>query len=70
MNWIDTPESSTIARFAYDKERQVLAVEFKNSGRYEYYDVPEATFDGMVRAPSRGQYHALTIKSIFRYARI
>jgi hypothetical protein len=69
MNWIETPDSSTIARFAYDKERQVLAVEFKNSGRYEYYDVPEPVFDGMVREPSKGQYHAQNIKNIFRYAR-
>jgi hypothetical protein len=69
MNWIETPESSTIARFRYDKETQVLAIEFKNGGRYEYYDVPEATFDGMVRAPSKGQYLAQNIKGAFRYAR-
>lgn len=69
MNWIETPGSETIARFAYAKEEQVLAVEFKSGGRYEYYDVPEAVFDGMVSAPSKGQYHARNVKGIFRYAR-
>lgn len=69
MNWIETPESSTIARFAYAGERQVLIVEFKNGGRYEYYDVSEPVFNGMVGASSKGQYHARHIKGIFRYAR-
>jgi hypothetical protein len=69
MNWIETPDSSTIARFAYAKDRQVLTVEFKNGGRYEYYDVPEAVYEGMARAPSKGQYLAQQIKGAFRYAR-
>ena len=69
MNWIETPESSTIARFAYDKESQVLAVEFKNGGRYNYYDLPEDIFDRMKAASSKGQFHAQNIKGIFRYAR-
>ena len=69
MSWIETPESSNIARFRYTKETQVLTVEFQNGGRYEYYDVPDAVFEGMVRAPSKGQYLAQKIKGTFRYAR-
>lgn len=70
MNWIDAPESSTIARFAYDKERMVLAIEFQSGGHYEYYDVPEAVFEAMMRASSRGQFHAQNVKNNYRYARI
>ena len=69
MSWIETPESSNIARFRYTKETQVLTVEFQNGGRYEYYDVPDAVFEGMVRAPSKGQYLAQKIKGTLRYAR-
>ena len=47
MNWIETPELSNIARFKYDNQNMVLTVEFRNGGRYEYFDVPEVIFDGM-----------------------
>ncbi len=69
MNWIETPNSSNIARFRYTKETQVLTVEFKNGGRYDYYDVPETVYEGMTRATSVGQYLAQNIKSNYRYAR-
>lgn len=54
MNWIDTPESSNIARFAYDDIGYVLKVEFKNGGLYDYFDVQPHIFEAMCNAPSRG----------------
>lgn len=69
MDWIDTPESSNIARFGYDELNRVLKVEFKNGGLYDYFDVPEGVFEGMRNAPSRGQYLAQQVKGIYRYAR-
>jgi hypothetical protein len=69
MSWIATPESSTIAGFDYLKDRKVLIVEFKNGGRYNYYDVPEVIFERMKTAPSKGQFLAQNIKGIYRYAR-
>ncbi|SEH40107.1 KTSC domain-containing protein [Tardiphaga sp. OK245] len=69
MNWIETPDSSNIARFAYTKETQVLTVEFKKGERYEYFDVPETVFEAMKAASSKGQYHAQNVKNKFRYAR-
>jgi hypothetical protein len=70
MTWIATPESSTITRFMYTTSSRVLTVEFKNGGRYNYYDVPEALFERMKRAPSKGQFHAQAIKGVYRYARV
>jgi hypothetical protein len=70
MTWIATPQSSNIAGFDYDKDRQVLTVEFKNGGRYNYYEVPETVFDGMKAASSKGQFLAQNVKSIYRYARV
>lgn len=69
MTWIETPESSTIVRFRYESATRVLTVEFKNGGRYNYYDVPDAIFERMKSAPSKGQFLAQTIKGIYRYAR-
>jgi hypothetical protein len=69
MIWIATPESSTMAGFGYVKETEVLTVEFKNGGRYNYYDVPENVFERMTVAPSKGQFLAQNIKNIYRYAR-
>ena len=69
MTWIDTPESSNITGFGYDGDAQVLTVEFKKGGRYQYYDVPQMVFDQMKAAPSKGQFLAQNIKGTYRYAR-
>jgi hypothetical protein len=67
--WIDTPESSTIARVGYDPDTMVLVVEFQKTGVYHYYDVPQAVFDAMRIAGSKGQYLAQNVKGTYRYAR-
>ena len=69
MDWIETPESSNIARFAYDEATHVLSVEFKKGGTYNYFDVPPALFEAMRNAPSKGQFLGQSIKGSYRYAR-
>ena len=69
MDWIETPDSSNIARFRYDKGSCVLFIEFTKGGSYQYFDVPEAVFDGMKAADSKGQYFSRNVKGVFRYAR-
>ena len=69
MDWIETPESSNIARFSHDDASYILKVEFKNGGIYDYFDVPQHVFEGMCNAPSKGQYLAQQIKGTYRYAR-
>jgi hypothetical protein len=70
MNWIETPESSNIARYRYDEKARVLTVEFKNGGTYNYYDVPQGVFEQMKTAPSKGEFLARNIKGAYRYARV
>lgn len=70
MEWINTPESSNIAGFGYSDNSRILTVEFKNGGRYEYFDVSAEIFDAMKAAPSKGQFLAQSIKGQFRYARV
>ena len=70
MNWIETPESSNIARYKYDSKTHVLTVEFKNGGTYNYYDVPQQVCDQMTAAPSKGRFLVQNIKGAYRYARV
>lgn len=70
MNWIETPDSSNIARYLYNPKEHVLTVEFRNGGTYDYYDVPQAVFDHMKAAPSKGQFLAQNVKGRYRYARV
>lgn len=70
MEWIDTPESSNIVRFAYDVQAQILAVEFKAGITYNYYDIPEVIFEQMKAASSKGQFLAQQVKGSYRYARV
>lgn len=70
MNWIDTPDSSNIARYRYDEKAHVLTVEFKNGGTYNYYDVPQMVYEQMNAASSKGQFLAQNIKGAYRYARV
>lgn len=70
MSWIETPDSSNIARYKYEEKTRVLTVEFKNGGTYNYYDVPPAVFEQMKAAPSKGGFLARNIKGAYRYARV
>lgn len=70
MNWIETPDSSNIARYRYGEKAHVLTVEFKNGGTYNYYDVPQMVYEQMNAASSKGQFLAQNIKGAYRYARV
>lgn len=70
MSWIETPQSSNLARYRYDVSTRVLTVEFKNGGTYNYYDVPQRTYEQMNAASSKGQFLAQNVKGVYRYARV
>lgn len=38
-------ESSNLASIGYDAENEILEVEFKHGGVYQYFDVPENVYD-------------------------
>jgi hypothetical protein len=51
----DTPRSTLIQRACYDPARASMIVSIK-SGYIQYCDVPPATFDALMAAPSMGQF--------------
>jgi KTSC domain-containing protein len=69
-DWIETPESSNVARFCYIEGDRVLSVEFKSGATYNYYNVPDTVFEQMRAAGSKGQFLDQNVKGVYRYARV
>ena len=69
MDWIETPESSNVARIGYDETSQVLSVEFTSGITYNYYDVSPTVFEQMRNSNSKGQFIAQNLKGVYRFAR-
>lgn len=63
--------SSNIASIGYDSIAQVLEVEFLNGAVYQYYDVPEELYEGLMAANSHGKnLNEFIKKAGFSYERI
>ena len=63
-------ESSNLASVAYDSEREILEIEFKSGGIYEYTGVPQSVYDGLMNAESKGKYFYQYIRDSYSYLKI
>lgn len=61
--------SSNIASIGYDNGAQILEVEFHNGAIYQYSEVPEWEYEGLMSASSKGTYLHSNIKK-YPYARL
>lgn len=57
----DTPRSSFIQRVCYDKAKSYMLINLRGT-YYHYCELPAATFDAFVAAPSMGQFYNQKIK--------
>ena len=57
----DTPRSSFIQRVCYDKPQSYMIISLKGT-YYHHCELPPATFDGLMSAPSMGQFYNQNIK--------
>jgi hypothetical protein len=63
-------ESSAISRIAYQREGRVLSVWFKDSAEcYRYFNVPEAVYNALLNATSKGRYLNAYIKDRYDFCR-
>lgn len=62
-------QSSNLKRVGYDEQRKILKIEFHN-GTYVYFNVPKQVFESLLKAPSKGEYHADFIKNVYQYQKI
>ena len=57
----DTPRSSFIQRVCYDKGQSYMLINLRGTF-YHYCELPVATYDALMAAPSLGQFYNQTIK--------
>jgi hypothetical protein len=57
----DTPRSSFIQRVCYDEVQSYMLINLRGT-YYHYCEMPPATFDAFVTAPSMGQFYNQRIK--------
>jgi KTSC domain-containing protein len=62
--------SSTIRSAGYDQQTSIMEIAFVNETIYQYFDVPEYVFQGLLSAPSAGTYFNTTVKGNYRYSRL
>lgn len=64
-----TPVNSTdVAEIGYDSNSMTLEIVFHSGGVYQYFDVPESEYRGLMQAGSKGKYFHANIKDNYRYA--
>jgi hypothetical protein len=57
----DTPRSSFIQRVCYDKTQSYMLINLRGTF-YHYCELPAATYDALMAAPSMGQFYNASIK--------
>ena len=62
--------SSNLASIGYDAENEILEVEFKHGGIYQYFDVPENVYDELMNADSHGVYFSANIRNNYEFEKI
>jgi hypothetical protein len=62
--------SSNIHSIGYNSQETVLEVEFTSAEIYQYFNVPEHLYRGLMGASSKGQFLNDYIKYNYRYQKI
>jgi hypothetical protein len=63
-------ESTTLATVAYDTDRELLQLGFRDQAVYHYFDVPADVHEDLLRASSKGSYFNRAIRGRFVHARV
>lgn len=63
-------DSSSLVSAGYDPAKQLLEVEFRNGGVYQYLDVDDHEYDDFQGAESKGRYLNTEIKPRHRYRQL
>lgn len=67
---INEIKSSNIKKTEYDTESKKLVVEFNNSLRYEYDDVPHQVYTKFRKSESQGKFFTTDIAKKFKYKKL
>ena len=61
------PSSSAIERAEYRAAAGTLDIWYRGGDRYSYFDVPPQIYEGLLAAPSAGEFVNAHIKPNYRY---
>lgn len=62
--------SSSIRSIGYDPDNEILEIELRNGGIYQYFKVPAAKYDDLTKASSIGRYYTVYIKNAFQFRKV
>ena len=57
--------SSNIKSVGYDKDSQILEIEFNNGNTYQYIDVSSHVYQSFLDAESKGKFFHKNIKNVY-----
>lgn len=60
-------ESTSLDRVDYDPDSKVLLVVFRDRSSYRYFGVPDAVFESLREAPSKGAYFNHAIRGAYSF---
>lgn len=63
-------KSSNLKSVSYDSDTEGLEVEFRTGSVYRYAGVPQAIYEGLMEARSKGSYHHQHIRKTYSYKRL
>jgi len=69
MNRISV-NSSNISAIGYESSSNILEIEFNDGSIYQYSNVPQGEYDGIMGASSHGQYLHQHIRDRYSYKKI
>lgn len=69
LAWIEV-QSSNLVAVAYQPDTKRLVVRFRNGNMYAYEDVPLKVYEGLLTAPSAGQYLNAVLKPRYKAIRL
>jgi hypothetical protein len=62
--------SANIKAVGYDSINKTLRIKFTASEIYDYYNVPESVYGGLMAAESKGRYYLSNISKCYGHSRI
>ena len=63
-------DSSNLASVGYDDKNQILEIEFNSGSIYQYSNVPQGVYSGLMSAESHGGYFSAHIRNKYDYREI
>ena len=63
-------DSSNLNSIGYDVKTKILEIQFNEGSIYQYYQVPQEIYVGLMKAESHGQYFSALIRGAFESSKI